>query len=475
MALTYSQYVGDGSTRLFAVTFPYISKSHVKVRVDGATVPFAWSTPSLVQFVLAPAAGAVIDVRRETPNTEPLVDFHDGSTLVESDLDLATIQSLYIAQELTDSLDAKIGADNDGAINAANRRVKNIAAPTSANDAVNKSYVDEALAAVPAQVSTAQAAAVDSAASADNSQAQAGIAKAQADIATAKAAEAAASAALAAIIDPANLYIKTDFKSDGSPNAPMMTDAGGTIAVQMLRVTGSSETQRRIEFWNSTELRWVVYRDTDDSFSLWGTGLGTVLRVDPTTHETTFTVSPVAPTPPEGDASFKLATTAWVWQLIQAAGAEVGSILFYPSTKTPRGAYIAGNGAAVDRTVYSKLDAAMYVGDAENATAPCWYRCTNPASPSTTRSTVGQYFVLPDLRGVFPRFLDDGKGYDPGRAINTYQADELKSHAHYLPEGGNDSGGGVYGKLTGRNVSTTATGGSETRPKNFAVRGWIKY
>ena len=188
MALTYSQYVGDGSTHLFAVTFPYISKSHVKVRVDGNEVPFTWSTPALVQLDMVPSAGAVIDIRRETPNTEPLVDFHDGSTLVESDLDLATIQSLYIAQEVVDRLNAKIGADTDGTINADGRRIKNVALPVASNDVATKGYVDETTGNAPAYAAQAQ----DAATSASES---AVAAATSADVASSAAAQAATSAA----------------------------------------------------------------------------------------------------------------------------------------------------------------------------------------------------------------------------------------------------------------------------------------
>lgn len=187
MALTYSQYVGDGSTRLFAVTFPYISKSHVKVRVDGNEVPFTWSTPALVQLDMVPSAGAVIDIRRETPNTEPLVDFHDGSTLVESDLDLSTIQSLYIAQELVDSLSAKLGADADGTIDAGSRRIKNVRTPRDADDAATKAYVDGATGNAPAYASQAQEAA-------SSAQQSAGVAGARAAEATEAALSASASA-----------------------------------------------------------------------------------------------------------------------------------------------------------------------------------------------------------------------------------------------------------------------------------------
>lgn len=161
-------------------------------------------------------------------------------------------------------------------------------------------------------------------------------------------------------------------------------------------------------------------------------------------------------------------------------GLPVGSILLMPHTVTPPGGYLAGNGAAVSRAAYAALDAAMYVGDAANPTAAAWYRCTNSASPAASRSVTGDYIVLPDLRGVFPRFLDDGRNLDAGRVVNTYQADLLGSHAHSwsINTGGN-GGTGLQKSTTGNQDAvggtTGAAGGSETRPKNIAVRGWIKF
>lgn len=39
-------------------------------------------------------------------------------------------------------------------------------------------------------------------------------------------------------------------------------------------------------------------------------------------------------------------------------------------------------------------------------------------------------FRIPDYRGEVPRFWDDGRGADPGRAIGTYQAPQTMAHAH---------------------------------------------
>lgn len=89
-------------------------------------------------------------------------------------------------------------------------------------------------------------------------------------------------------------------------------------------------------------------------------------------------------------------------------------------------------------------------------------------------------FQLPDWRGEFPRFWDDGRGVDNTRAIRSFQADEFKSHTHTM---GSEGGGGQnlatpvdssgVDETTAGNP-TGATGGAETRPRNIAFMVLIK-
>ena len=114
---------------------------------------------------------------------------------------------------------------------------------------------------------------------------------------------------------------------------------------------------------------------------------------------------------------------------IAAAQFPIGASLLWNSQTLPSG-YLKENGAAVSRTTYAALDAAIYVGDALNATAAAGYRCTNPANPNGSRSTTGTHIVLPDGRGVGVRGLDDGRGLDSGRTLHSYQPDQNLSHTH---------------------------------------------
>jgi hypothetical protein len=169
MALSYEQSLGDGSNRDFTIPFGYINKEHVQVTVDGGPVAFTWTNPSLVQLATAPAAGALVTRRRSSNPGARLVDFTDGSTLIEADLDLTATQALYLSQEAQDAVDlekARSVAGEASALAQANafattwalrkeadtgsaawdgqgRRLKSIATPQSPTDAANAQYVDE--------------------------------------------------------------------------------------------------------------------------------------------------------------------------------------------------------------------------------------------------------------------------------------------------------------------------------------------
>lgn len=138
-----------------------------------------------------------------------------------------------------------------------------------------------------------------------------------------------------------------------------------------------------------------------------------------------------------------------------------GSVMFFAAITAPSG-FIKANGAAISRTTYSALFAA--IGTTFGA-----------GNGSTT-------FNLPDLRGEFIRGWDDARGIDGGRVFGSWQAEDFKSHTHALPYGPN-SGGGTYAlnnvynaiPLSGYTGATQTSGGVETRPRNIALLACIKY
>jgi hypothetical protein len=213
MAYANVQYTGTNITGPYSVPFAYISKSHVKVRVNGVLktqdVDYTWPTGATIQFVSAVANGLNIDIRRESSRDTRIVDHQDASILKESTLDQDATQQFDLAQEAFDASTAGIQPDiADNKLNAQSRVIKNIADPTSAQDAVTKAYGDANYggSASSSAASSATAAATSASNAATSATAAAGSATAAAGSATAAAgsATAAASSASAAATSEAN-------------------------------------------------------------------------------------------------------------------------------------------------------------------------------------------------------------------------------------------------------------------------------
>ena len=138
-----------------------------------------------------------------------------------------------------------------------------------------------------------------------------------------------------------------------------------------------------------------------------------------------------------------------------------GTVIWTARTTAPTG-YIKANGAAISRTTYPALFAA--IGTAYGS-----------GDGSTT-------FNVPDLRGEFVRGWDDGRGIDSGRAFGSTQADSLRSHSHELSAGtaSDNLAGGTpvktinYLSTSVSPFATNSTGSTETRPRNIALLGCIK-
>lgn len=186
-------------------------------------------------------------------------------------------------------------------------------------------------------------------------------------------------------------------------------------------------------------------------------------------------------------------TSAKLATVVAEALLPAGAVQFHAGSTAPAG-WLKANGAAISRTAYAALFAAIGttygVGDG-----------------STT-------FNLPDLRGEFPRGWDDGRGVDASRALGSAQAQAFLSHSHgvsdpghahavydpghahsstaagtsgspdFVTKAGNSgdrvfttgaagTGIGIYGAATG--ISIAANGGTETRPRNVALLAIIKY
>jgi microcystin-dependent protein len=144
---------------------------------------------------------------------------------------------------------------------------------------------------------------------------------------------------------------------------------------------------------------------------------------------------------------------------VSTTGVPSGAVMTFAMNAAPTG-WLKANGAAVSRTTYAALFSAIGT-------------TFGVGNGSTT-------FNLPDLRGEFMRGWDDGRGVDTGRVFGSAQADEFKSHTHTVPTNTNNfsasSGRVVNGaNMPGTDPVTSATGGTETRPRNIALLACIKF
>ncbi|MDP4569793.1 phage tail protein [Pseudomonas sp. LPH60] len=137
----------------------------------------------------------------------------------------------------------------------------------------------------------------------------------------------------------------------------------------------------------------------------------------------------------------------------------VGAMVPFPKGTVPAG-FLEVDGSVQSAATYPDL--AAYLG--------------------TTFNTGGEgagNFRLPESRGEFLRGWDHGRGVDAGRALSSWQPDELRSHKHALDanvvtETGAGYAGGIATDGNKYLTETAFSGGMETRPRNLAVMWCVK-
>ena len=144
MALSFVTYTGNGSNRIFNLTFTYLQQADVSVKVNNVAVTFIFLDSARVQTTVAPASGAFVEVRRTSSRTARVVDFQDGAVLTEAALDGDSNQLFQLTQEAFDASDTALPLAFDQTYDATTKRIKNVADPTSAQDAATKNWVETA-------------------------------------------------------------------------------------------------------------------------------------------------------------------------------------------------------------------------------------------------------------------------------------------------------------------------------------------
>lgn len=115
MPLSFRKFTSTGQAT-YPIGFSYISPDHVEVLVAGQpwTQPYTLANGNITFTGTLPAAGAEVRIYRTTPGrTEAskngiIVDFVNGSTLSESDLDASVRQNFYLVQEAQDTAEGNL-------------------------------------------------------------------------------------------------------------------------------------------------------------------------------------------------------------------------------------------------------------------------------------------------------------------------------------------------------------------------------
>lgn len=152
--------------------------------------------------------------------------------------------------------------------------------------------------------------------------------------------------------------------------------------------------------------------------------------------------------------------------IAQASALPVGSIIGFPVNKIAPG-FLELDGSVKSAAAYPDL--ATFLGGLFN------------------KGDEGAgNFRLPESRAEFLRGWDHGRGIDIGRAVGSYQSDEIKKHRHPQYEYDTNDSTPIpdlsrafdlnANYAVGREVTALIgyTGGSETRPRNLAVIWCIK-
>jgi len=223
-------YVADGSTNQFQIPFTYINQADVVVTVNGATPTFTFLNSTTINIAATPASGAKVIIKRVTP-LNALVDFTDGSTLFEADLDLAHQQNRLISEESRDRADSAIATIDANITNI--DTVAGIASnvTTVAGNTANVNSVANNM----AEVLTADDNAATATTKAAEASASASTATAQATISTTKASESSASAA-------ASLASKNAAATSESNAATSETNAANSATASANSASASSSS-----------------------------------------------------------------------------------------------------------------------------------------------------------------------------------------------------------------------------------------
>jgi hypothetical protein len=148
MATTSNTYTGNGSNKLFSITFPYLDATDIDVYLNGTlqtvTTQYTFANATTIEFVTAPAAGTTVLLDRSTDDAALQATFFPGSSIKATDLNFNFDQVLYLSQETANIAQNQSTAGLQAQITAATNTANNAA--TSAGAAATSAATSAAIA-----------------------------------------------------------------------------------------------------------------------------------------------------------------------------------------------------------------------------------------------------------------------------------------------------------------------------------------
>jgi hypothetical protein len=102
MANSYIEYTGNGLNDTYLIPFPFLRDFHINAQIDEVDVSGFSVVGTFVEFDTAPDNDAVVKIFRVTPRDGVITQYTDGGTPTAKDLLEASLQALYISQEIED-------------------------------------------------------------------------------------------------------------------------------------------------------------------------------------------------------------------------------------------------------------------------------------------------------------------------------------------------------------------------------------
>jgi microcystin-dependent protein len=176
-------------------------------------------------------------------------------------------------------------------------------------------------------------------------------------------------------------------------------------------------------------------------------GTGISITGSPVTTSGTLTITNTGVTSVAAGTGISVsASTGGVTITNTGSQVPTGAVEAFAMSTAPSG-WLACNGAAISRTTYATLFAAIGTtfGTGDGVTT----------------------FNVPDVRGYFVRGWDNGRGVDSARTFGSNQAFAMQQHRHLHGTDGN-GGSGYNGNGYADSLGNTATSGNQSGAAGYA-------